>query len=91
MANHMFFHLALEGSRCVLKNEVIFAGQHLPKWNLISIVGQHIQQSGATPAEAKGFALSTAIQHSNDLVDRGLEPDAFLPCFTFFLIFPFTF
>ena len=87
----MFFHLALEGPRCVLINEVIFSGQHLPKWNLILIVGQHIQQSGATPAEAKGFELSTAIQHSNDLVDRGLEPDAFLPCFTFFLIFPFAF
>ena len=91
MANHMFFHLALEGPRCVLINEVIFSGQHLPKWNLISIVGQHIQQSGATPAEAKGFALSTAIQYANDLVVRGLEPDAFLPCFTFFLIFPFAF
>ena len=53
--------------------------------------GQHIQQSGATPAEAKKFALSTAIQHSNDLVDRGLESDAFLPRFNFFLIFPFAF
>ena len=84
VANHMFFRLALEGSRRVLMDEVIFAGQHLPKWNPVSIVGQHIQQSGATPAEAMGFALSTAIQYANDLVDRGLEPDAFLPRFTFF-------
>ncbi|NQW01196.1 MAG: methylmalonyl-CoA mutase [Rhodospirillales bacterium] len=84
VANHMFFRLALEGSRRVLVDHVVFAGRHLPKWNPISIVGQHMQQSGATPAEAMGFALCTALQYGADLQARGLKADDFLPRFTFF-------
>ena len=31
---------------------------HVPKWNPMSVVGQHMQQAGATPAEAVAFTLS---------------------------------
>src|SRR5262249_39162040 len=49
-----------------------------------SIVGQHMQQAGATPAEAMGLTLSAAIQYANDCLERGWEADEFLPRFTFF-------
>jgi len=84
VANHMFFRLALGGARRVFVDHVIFAGQHMPKWNPVSVVGQHMQQAGATPAEAMAFTLSTAIQYADDLMARGLDPDSFLPRFTFF-------
>ena len=42
------------------------------------------QQGGATPAEAMGLTLSTAIQYANDCLARGWDPDYFLPRFTFF-------
>jgi len=47
-------------------------------------VGQHMQQAGATPAESMAFTLSSAIQFAEDAIARGLEPDIFLPRFTFF-------
>ena len=47
-------------------------------------VGQHTQQAGATPAESMAFTLSAAIQNAQDCVDRGMDPDTFLPRFTFF-------
>jgi methylmalonyl-CoA mutase N-terminal domain/subunit len=50
----------------------------------VSVVGQHMQQAGATPAEAMAFTLASAIQYAQDCVERGMEPDAFLPRFTFF-------
>jgi len=84
VANHMFLRLSLEGSRRVLTDHIIYANQNLPKWNPVSIVGQHMQQAGATPAEAMGFALSTAIQYADDCRARGMEPDEYLPKFTFF-------
>jgi methylmalonyl-CoA mutase N-terminal domain/subunit len=84
IANHMFFRLALPGARRVLLDHIAFAREHLPQWNSLSIVGQHMQQAGATPAEAMGLTLSSAIQYANDCLARGWDPDQFLPRFTFF-------
>jgi len=56
----------------------------VPRWNPMSVVGQHMQQAGATPAEAMAFTLSTAVQNAQDCIARGMDPDAFLPRFTFF-------
>lgn len=84
VANHMFFRLALPGSRRVLLDHIAFTNRHVPGWNPVSVVGQHMQQAGATPAEAMAFTLCTAIQYAEDCIARGLDPDSFLPRFTFF-------
>ena len=84
VANHMFFRLALPGARRVLLDHIEFANREMPAWNPVSVVGQHMQQAGATPAEAMAFTLCTAIQYAEDCVARGMDPDGFLPRFTFF-------
>ena len=84
IANHMFFRLALPGARRVLLDHVEFTARHVPGWNPVSVVGQHMQQAGATPAEAMALTLSTAIQYTNDCIARGMDPAKFLPRFTFF-------
>jgi methylmalonyl-CoA mutase N-terminal domain/subunit len=84
VANHMFFRIALGGARRILVDHIEFCNRSVPKWNPMSVVGQHMQQAGATPAEAMAFTLATAIQTADDCVARGMAPDAFLPRFTFF-------
>ncbi len=84
VANHMFFRLALSGARRVLTDHIQFANESLPGWNPLSVVGQHTQQAGATPAEAMGFTISAALQYAEDCIARGMDPDRFLPRFTFF-------
>lgn len=84
VANHMFFRLALGGARRLFVDHVQFANERLPMWNPVSVVGQHMQQSGATPAEAMAFTLASAIQYAEDCQARGLDVDTFLPRFTFF-------
>lgn len=85
VANHMFFRLALPGARRVLLDHIEFALEKIPGWNPLSVVGQHMQQGGATPAGAMGLTLSTAIQYATDLIEgRGHAPDKVLPKFTFF-------
>ena len=84
VANHMFFRLALPGARRILVDQIGFANRHLPGWNPLSVVGQHVQQAGATPAEAMAFTLSSAVQYAEDCLARGMDPDRFLPRFTFF-------
>ena len=83
-ALHMFFRLALPGQRRVLLDHIDWMNIHVPRWNPISIVGQHCQQAGATPAEAMGFALSSAIQYAEDMRVRGRDPNIFLQRFSFF-------
>jgi len=84
VANHMFFRIALPGARRILGDHIDFCTRFVPKWNPMSVVGQHTQQAGATPAESMAFTLSAAIQNAQDCIDRGMDPDAFLPRFTFF-------
>ena len=84
VANHMFFRIALPGARRILTDHIEFCNRHVPKWNPMSVVGQHMQQAGATPADAMAFTLATALQNADDCVARGMDPDQFLPRFTFF-------
>ena len=84
VANHMFFRIALPGARRIVVDHIAFANEHLPRWNPLSIVGQHMQQAGATPAQAMAFTLASGIQYAEDCLARGMDPDRFLPRFTFF-------
>lgn len=84
VANHMFFRLALPGSRRVLVDHIAWCRDHAPNWNPLSVVGQHMQQAGATPAQAMAFALCSALQHGEDCLRAGLDPDTVLPRFSFF-------
>ncbi len=84
VANHMFFRLALPASRRLLVDHIAFCNQWVPNWNPLSVVGQHMQQAGATPAQAMAFTLCTAIQYAEDCINRDMDPETFLPRFTFF-------
>jgi methylmalonyl-CoA mutase, N-terminal domain len=84
IANHMFYRLSLPGSRRVLLDHIDFCRRHVPNWNPVSVVGQHMQQAGATPAETMGFTLSTALQYAQDCIERGMDIDTTLRRFTFF-------
>lgn len=84
VANHMFYRLSLSGSRRMLMDHIAFCLEQVPNWNPVSVVGQHMQQAGATPAETMGFTLSTAIQFAEDCLERGMDIDTVLPRFTFF-------
>jgi len=84
IANHQFYRLSLPGSRRVLLDHIEFCRRAVPNWNPLSVVGQHMQQAGATPAETMGFTLSTAIQYAQDCIERGMDVDDVLRRFTFF-------
>jgi methylmalonyl-CoA mutase N-terminal domain/subunit len=83
-ALQMWDRLALPGQKRVLLDHIDWMGAHVPRWNALSIVGQHMQQAGATPAQAMGLTLSSAVQHANDMIERGRDPDVFLRRFSFF-------
>ncbi|PCH70555.1 MAG: methylmalonyl-CoA mutase [Rhodobacteraceae bacterium] len=84
VANHMFYRLSLTGARRVQMDTITYLAEHVPNWNALSVVGQHMQQAGATPAQAMGLTLSSAFQYAEDCIERGMDPEKFLERFTFF-------
>ncbi len=59
-------------------------GEHVPRWNTISISGYHIREAGATAAQELAFTLANGRAYAQAVVDRGLDVDAFAPRLSFF-------
>jgi methylmalonyl-CoA mutase, N-terminal domain len=63
---------------------IAFCTDQMPLWHPISVSGYHIREAGATAAQELAFTLADGIAYVQELVDRGLDPDTFLPRFSFF-------
>jgi methylmalonyl-CoA mutase, N-terminal domain len=61
-----------------------YCGEHLPRWNTISISGYHIREAGATAVQEVAFTLSNAVSYVQAAVDAGLNVDRFAGQLSFF-------
>ncbi len=61
-----------------------YCGEHVPRWNTISISGYHIREAGSTAVQEIAFTLSNAIAYVQAAVDTGLDVDDFAPRLSFF-------
>jgi methylmalonyl-CoA mutase N-terminal domain/subunit len=68
----------------LVTDTVEFGGQHLPKWNTISISGYHIREAGATAAQELAFTLADGMEYVRWALARGLDVDDFAPRLSFF-------
>jgi methylmalonyl-CoA mutase N-terminal domain/subunit len=64
-----------------------FCTDEMPLWHPISVSGYHIREAGATAAQELAFTIADGVAYVQELVDRGLDPDGFLPRFSFFFDF----
>ena len=61
-----------------------FCGDHVPRWNTISVSGYHIREAGSTALQELAFTLRNGIEYVQHGVDAGLDPDKFAPRMSFF-------
>src|SRR6266702_2902142 len=61
-----------------------YCGEHLPRWNTISISGYHIREAGATAVQEVAFTLSNDISYVQAAVDADLNVDRFAGQLSFF-------
>ena len=61
-----------------------YCGNHLPRWNTISISGYHIREAGATAVQEIAFTLADGIAYVQAALDRGLNIDDFAGRLSFF-------
>jgi methylmalonyl-CoA mutase N-terminal domain/subunit len=73
-----------EPSMQVFKDMLVYATEHMPKWNTVSISGYHIREAGSTAAQELAFTLSDGFAYVEAGVEAGLDVDDFAPRLSFF-------
>ncbi|MCU0284244.1 MAG: methylmalonyl-CoA mutase family protein [Candidatus Nanopelagicales bacterium] len=63
-----------------------YCGEHMPKWNTISISGYHMAEAGATPAQEIAFTLADGIEYVKAAIAAGQDVDDFGPRLAFFFV-----
>jgi methylmalonyl-CoA mutase N-terminal domain/subunit len=61
-----------------------YCGQHLPKWNSISISGYHIREAGSTAVQEVAFTLSNGKAYVKAAIEKGLDINIFGKRLSFF-------
>jgi methylmalonyl-CoA mutase N-terminal domain/subunit len=73
-----------EPSMQVFKDMLVYATEHMPKWNSVSISGYHIREAGSTAAQELAFTLSDGFAYVEAGIEAGLDVDDFAPRLSFF-------
>jgi methylmalonyl-CoA mutase N-terminal domain/subunit len=71
----------------VLADLIEWCTSEMPLWHPVSVSGYHIREAGATAAQELAFTIADGLAYAEALVARGVDPDAFLPRFSFFFNF----
>jgi methylmalonyl-CoA mutase, N-terminal domain len=74
----------VEPSMQVFKDMLVYATEHMPKWNTVSISGYHIREAGSTAAQELAFTLADGFAYVEAGVEAGLGVDDFAPRLSFF-------
>jgi methylmalonyl-CoA mutase len=61
-----------------------YTTKFMPKFNLISISGYHMQEAGATAVQELGFTLADGLEYARYVAGRGLPVDDFAGRVSFF-------
>ncbi|MBW3562680.1 MAG: methylmalonyl-CoA mutase, partial [Actinobacteria bacterium] len=61
-----------------------FCTTHVPRYHPVSISGYHIREAGSTAAQELAFTLADGFAYVELGLERGLDPDDFVPRFSFF-------
>jgi methylmalonyl-CoA mutase, N-terminal domain len=63
---------------------IAFCTEEMPLWYPVSISGYHMREAGATAVQELAFTLADGLAYVEHLVARGMDPDRFLPRFSFY-------
>ena len=68
----------------LITDQFAFAGEHVPRWNTISISGYHIREAGSTALQELAFTLRDGMEYVQSGIAAGLPEDEFAPRLSFF-------
>ena len=68
----------------IIGDIIAYCSEHMPKFNMISISGYHIQEAGANAALELAYTLADGKEYIRTAVAAGLDIDRFAPRLSFF-------
>jgi methylmalonyl-CoA mutase N-terminal domain/subunit len=68
----------------VISDIFAYCGEHVPKWNTISISGYHVREAGCDAIQEVAFTLADGIAYVQAAIDAGLDVDKFGNQLSFF-------
>ncbi|MBT9172193.1 MAG: Methylmalonyl-CoA mutase [Syntrophomonadaceae bacterium] len=73
-----------EPSMRLITDIFAFSGQHVPRWNTVSISGYHIREAGSTAVQELAFTLADGFAYVEAGINAGIDVDSFAPRLSFF-------
>src|SRR5690606_1362725 len=68
----------------LITNIFEYCGEHVPRFNTISISGYHIREAGSTAVQEVAFTIANGMAYVDAAIEAGLDVDAFAPRLAFF-------
>jgi methylmalonyl-CoA mutase N-terminal domain/subunit len=76
----------VEPSMRIVRDIIVHASRHLPRYNPISISGYHISEAGATAVQELSFTMAHAVAYLELVTAAGVDIDDFAPRLSFFFV-----
>lgn len=73
----------VEPSIRLISDTIEYCANNIPKYYPVSVCGYHIRESGANPIQEVAYAYSIAKAYIDDVLKRGVDPNKFVPKFSF--------
>src|SRR6266853_1860473 len=73
-----------EPSMRIVADIIEYSTKHMPKFNLISISGYHMQEAGATAVQELAFTIADGREYVRAALGKRLDIDEFAPRLSFF-------
>jgi len=73
-----------EASMKIVSDIFEYTSKYMPKFNIISISGYHMQEAGASADIELAYSLANGLEYIRKGLDAGLEIDTFAPRLSFF-------
>lgn len=73
----------VEPSIRLISDTIEFSAEKVPNYYAVSVCGYHIRESGANPVQEIAYAYCIAKAYIDDVVKRGVDPNRFVPKFSF--------
>ena len=68
----------------IIRDMMLYATKHLPKWNYVSVSGYHIREAGSSALQELAFTLADGFAYVDLGVNAGLKVDDFASHLSFF-------
>src|SRR4029077_11824570 len=70
----------------IVRDTIVWAAQHLARYNPVKICGYHISEAGGDTVAEIAFTLANAVAYVEEVTATGLSVDEFAPRLSFFFV-----